>query len=116
MSIRTTIYNIVNTVCRVYAVQDKPARVTENCAVIVRKSANESFNNSLAGWDNWIIYLYSPHSPLQIDKLRNDVRRALFKNDIEITHDMSDDIYDEYLKCYVCSITCRTPMVFDYFE
>lgn len=114
MSARTTIYNIVKDICTVHLVQNRPARITENCAIIMRKSSNESFDNALAGWDNWVIYLYSPHSPLEIDKLRNDVRRALFLNDIEITHDMGDDMYDVDLKCYVCSITCRTPMVFDY--
>ena len=114
MSARTNIHNIVSNICKVYLVQNKPARIVEDCAVIMRKSSNESFGNTLCGWDNWIIYLYSPHSPLDIDTLRNNIRRELFLNDIEITHDMGDDMYDTDLKCYVCSITCRTPVIFDY--
>ena len=116
MSARTEIYQAVQNVCKVYLVQNRPARIVENCAIIMRKSANESFSNSLGGWDNWVIYIYSPHSPLEIDKLRNNIRRELFQRDIEITHDMSDDMYDQNLKCYVCSLTCRTPIVFDYFN
>lgn len=116
MSARTNIYNAIKNICKVYPVHNRPPRITENCAIIIRKSANESFDNGIGGWDNWVIYLYSPHSPLEIDILRNDIRRALFLADIEITHDMSDDMYDEKLHAYVSSITCRTPMVFDYYE
>lgn len=92
-------------------VHDRPARITEDTAIIMRTSANQSFDNTLCGWDNWIIYIYTPHSPLQLDTLRNKVRKALYIAGIEITHDMSDDMYDQDLRCYVCSITCRTPVI-----
>ena len=114
MSSRLNIYNVVKQVCKVSLVHNLKPRITEPTAVIMRKSANESFGNTLCGWDNWIIYIFSPNSPLELDRLRLEIRRALFKADIEITHDMSDDVYDEELKCYVCSLTCRTPEVFDY--
>lgn len=114
MSARTNIYNAISNICKVYAVHDQPARITENCAIIMRKSANESFGNTIAGWDNWIIYIYSPHSPLAIDELRTNIRRALFMNHVEITNDMTDDEYDTDLKCYVCAITCRTPSILYY--
>lgn len=116
MSVRTNIYNVIRPICKVTPIHNLPPRITEDTVVIMRKSANESFGNTLAGWDNWVIYVFSPDSPLQIDILRTAIRKALFKSGIEITHDMSDDEYNEDLKCYMCSITCRTPVIFDYYE
>lgn len=114
MSARLNIYNVIKGVINTVPVHDRPARITKDTAVIMRTSANQSFDNTLCGWDNWIIYIYTPHSPLQLDTLRDKVRKALYLAGIEITHDMSDDMYDQDLRCYVCSLTCRTPVIFNY--
>lgn len=113
MGVRTKLYNVIGKICPVEARHDLPPTITKNMCVIKRKSANESFDNTLAGWNNWIIYVFSPNSPLDLDLLMDKIRDALYKNNIEITHDMSDDEYDEDLKAYVCTITCRTPDLFD---
>lgn len=112
---RIKIQEALKTVCKVDISQQLKSKINQDTLSIQKRGNLSSLDNSLAGWDNWIIYVYSPNGPVKLDELIKRVREVLLKNDIEVTHELGQEHYDETLCCYFTTISCRTPSIYDYY-
>ena len=113
---RIKIYNILKTICKTDMTQQLKGQIKEDTLVLKQSSVLTSMENNLAGWDIWIIYIYTPNSPAKLDELKKKIIKTLMENDIEVTHELKQEYYDENLCCYVSSISCRTPNIYAWEE
>ena len=109
---RIKIYNILKKICKTDMTQQLKGQIKEDTLVLKQSSILTSMNNDLPGWDVWIIYIYTPNSPAKLDELKKEIIRTLMQNDIEVTHELKQEYFDEKLLCYVSSISCRTPSIY----
>lgn len=112
---RIKIQEVLETVCKVDITQQLKNKIKQDTLSIQKRGNLSSLDNSLAGWDNWIIYVYSPNGIVKLDELVKNVRKTLIQNDIEVTHELGQEFYDETLCCYFTTISCRTPSIYDYY-
>lgn len=109
---RIKIYDILKTICKTDMTQQLKGHIKDDTLVLKQSSVLTSMNNDLAGWDVWIIYIYTPNSPTRIDELKKKIIKTLIQNDIEVIHELKQEYYDEKLHCYVSTISCRTPSIY----
>ena len=111
---RKKLYEILSTVCKTDISQKLKGNIKENTVVIERTSALASMTNTISGWQEWVIFIYCPYTPLKMDQLRKDIIKALVLNNIEVMHEMREEYYDEEMLCYVSSVSCRMPSTYYY--
>lgn len=112
---RIKIQEVLETVCKVDVTQRLKSKINQDTLSIQKRGNGTSLDNSLAGWDNWTIYAYSPNSIIKLDGLVKKIIKTLIQNDIEVTHELGQEFYDETLCCYFTTISCRTPSIYDYY-
>lgn len=112
---RIKIQEVLETVCKVDITQKLKSKINQDTLSIQKRGNLSSLDNSLAGWDNWTIYAYSPNSIIKLDGLVKKIIKTLIQNDIEVTHELGQEHYDETLCCYFTTISCRTPSIYDHY-
>lgn len=108
---RLELMNILNQVIPTYSIGQLKGKLNKNCAILRRSAYLTSMSNSLAGWDNWYIDIYSPFGPGELDKISEQILTALQTkyNNIEIENKTSGDYWDTYLQAYVSTMSVRCP-------
>lgn len=111
---RLELNNLVKSVIPTYSIGQLKGRLTKNCAII-RKSADlPSMSNSLGGWDNWYIDIYSPISPMELDRLISQLVTIILDKypDVEIENRTSGDAWDSHLSAFTSTMAVRCPNTF----
>lgn len=106
---RQDIYNLINSIIPTLSVGQLSGTVTKNCAILRRGVDLPSLSNDMGYLSQWNIDIYSPNSPLEVDRLVNALSSTLRKNDFQVENLLSGDYYDPILKAFSTTLTIRSP-------
>lgn len=107
--IRIDIYNILNSICPTYSIGQIQGAIKVDTLVLRRNTDLVSMNSGTGGWSNWSVDIYSPTSPLQVDKLSEKISIELKKNNFEILNLVEGDNYDKNYKAFFTILSFRAP-------
>ena len=110
---REELYNIISNenIAPIYLPQDL-LTIENDCLVLQKMSSIPSTNSSVAGWEIWTIYVYSPSNPLHIDRMCKQLVEVLTENDIEVVIGGGEDYYDVNSQSYISTVQFRIPKIF----
>lgn len=106
--IREKLYNICNSICPTTSIGQKGGQIKSNLFILRRDIDLPSMGNSLGRWDKWTVEIYSPNSPLEVDKLSESLVKELTKHNVEIINKVEGDEFDNVSKCFFTRVTFRT--------
>ena len=107
--IRESIYNILEKIVPTYSVGFDVGTIQKDCCILRKNMDLLSVSNSNAGWDNWTIEVYSKISPLQVDKIMNQMLNELGKINAQVILGNTGEYYDKQFQAYTNIIQIRTP-------
>lgn len=106
--IRQRLYEMCNSICPTYSIGQKGGQITHDLFELRRDIDLPSMGNSLAGWDKWTVTIYSPTSPLQVDKLAKLLLEQLTQMKYEVINRVEGDNFDEMSKAFFTRVTFKT--------
>ncbi len=83
--------------------------IQKDCCILRKNIDLLSVSNSNAGWDSWTIEVYSKISPLQVDKIINQMLDELGKINAQVVLGNTGEYYDKSIQSYTNIIQIRTP-------
>lgn len=107
---RQDLHNKLNNIIPTYSVGFNVGSVESDCLILRKATGLPSVSSGAAGWDQWIIEAYSKRSPLQIDKMLQDVTEMLLNNtSAEIVTPGGTEYWDNRYNCFASSMQIKTP-------
>lgn len=110
--IRKTLHEQLNKIVPTYSVGFDVGTIENDCCILRRMIDLIAVSNSNAGWDNWIIEIYSKRSPLRVDEVRELIIEGLANTSAEVVYGGGAEYYDTKYKAFASSIQIRTPKTF----
>lgn len=107
---RVDIYNVCKEICPTYSLGQISGQIRETSIVLERRMDLPSFNNDIGRWDQWQIHVYSPLSPLDVDKTIDNLIKNLKPKGAEVVNKVSGDRYDKSFNAFYTFLTIRTPI------
>ena len=110
---REELYNLLNTILPTDSIVQIGGKINDNCVILSKSSDLPRMSNSYGGWDNWYIDIYSPKSPLELDKLTKIINDT-FKNinGVEIDSHTTGESWDYKLHAFSTTMAIRCPRTY----
>nr|DAL88795.1 MAG TPA: hypothetical protein [Caudoviricetes sp.] len=111
--IRESLHEKLNSIIPTYSVGFDVGTINQDCLILRKNIDLPAVSNSNAGWDNWTIEIYTKKSPLQIDRIINNIIEKLSALNVELVYGGGAEYFDTRYQAFASSIQIRTPKTFD---